>query len=192
MHETREHASPILHVDASASIPTFLNRNEFQIGTLQQYSPMRKEKENQYIDGTFQLTRFLIYIAWFTYSKSFHGCLHRPTFENNRSTRLIPNGPETYAFYSLFHAILGLGAFILAEHDRCRQFMRAAWTSLVKVLFTSQSLLTIQALQLLVLSALDFADPEVVSDAAIRTIWGCAQSTRSCYKVDFFRELANF
>ena len=113
---------------------------------------MRREKENQYIEGALQLIRFLTYVAWFTYSKSFHGCLHRPTFENNRPSKLTPNGSESFAFYSLYHAVLGLGAFILGEQDRCKQFTQAAWTSLVKVIFTSQSLLTIQALHMLVLS----------------------------------------
>ena len=60
-------------------------------------------------------------------------------------------------------------------------------------IFISQSLLTIQSLQLLVLFILHFADPEVVFVGIIRAIWGCAQSTRSCYKVHFsFRNELTF
>lgn len=104
----------------------------------------------QYIDGALQMPSVLTCLAWFNYAKSIHGCLHRPTFDNNRATKSTRNGPTSFEFSALYFAVLGLGACITGETDRCKQYVQASWGYIAPRIFTSQSLVTVQAAYLLV------------------------------------------
>jgi len=84
------------------------------------------------------------------HEKSAHGYLHRPTFEAMTAAIHLPNTRVSWVIKCLYHAVVGLGAWLLGDIPHCVQFLQISWSSFSSNLFTSQSLQAVQATHLLV------------------------------------------
>src|SRR5277367_3354580 len=95
-------------------------------------------------------------IAWFTYARGIHGCMHRPTFESSATASFAPNATPSWEFALLYHAVLAIGACLLGETDRCYQFLKTACNMMMPRMYQSQDLKVVQATYLLVCHVLYF------------------------------------
>ena len=110
----------------------------------------RRENVAQYVNGSIFVSMKLILLAWFTFAKGIHGCMHRPTFESNVTTWIAPGVPPPWEFALLYYAVLAIGAYLLGETDRSYQFLSRAYNRLQQRMYQSQDLKLVQATYLLV------------------------------------------
>jgi hypothetical protein len=154
LQETRSYAARALNFIDTArptSLPDFLR---VHIGSVipaqtRTASPVRRGNDAQYVNGNSLVHIQLIRLAWFTYAKGIHGCLHRPTFESNALTPFASNETPPLEV-ALYHAVLALGACLLGERDRSYQYLKSSWTIMMHRMYESQDLKAVQATYLLV------------------------------------------
>ena len=84
------------------------------------------------------------------HAKSAHGYLHRPTFEAMTAAIHPPNTRVSWEMKCLYHAVVGLGAWLLGDIPHCVQFLQICWPSFTSNIFTSQNVQAVQAAYLLV------------------------------------------
>lgn len=144
-------------MDIPAAAPLYLSLNAYQSGlssTLQpsHYTPLTKEQTTPFVDGEPPIIpcQLANLSAWFTHAKSAHGYLHRPTFEAMTATIHPPNTRVSWELKCLYHAVVGLGAWLLGDIRRCVQFLQISWSSFASNVFASQNLQAVQAAHLLV------------------------------------------
>jgi hypothetical protein len=56
----------------------------------------------------------------------------------------------SFDFSCLYYAVLGLGACLQGDAERCNQFLQIAWSTMANTIYNSQSLQALQASYLLV------------------------------------------
>ena len=154
LQETRSYAARALNFIDTArptSLPDFLHVNFGSVIPAQTRiaSPIRRGNDAQYVNGKILVCIQLTILAWFTYAKGIHGCLHRPSFESSALASFTSDEPPPLEV-ALYHAVLALGACLLGERDRSYQFLKSAWTTMMQRMYQSQDLKVVQTTYLLV------------------------------------------